>query len=322
MRTLKSQNILVTGGAGFIGSHLVDRLILENCQSITIVDNFFLGNLENVSNASRNLRSLEVIRMDSSDLSGMEDIISSRNIDTVFNLAVVPLPTSLEYPAYTIATNISSVTNLCELARKGTFEYLLHSSSSEAYGSAEYVPMDEKHPLNAITPYASSKAAGDKILETYVNTFEINGRIVRPFNTIGPRQNAGSYAGIIPVVINRIKEGKEILIYGDGLQTRDFIFVKDSVNIMVKALECEKARGRTINIASGTEISIKELIYKMLKILGIENYPVVYAPPRPGDVYRHLADVSLCEELLGIKPAPLSDQDLSETMDWYFTSND
>jgi len=322
MRTLKNQNILVTGGAGFIGSHLVDRLILENCNSITIVDNFFLGNLQNISDASQNFKSLEIIRMDSSDLSGMQDLISYRNIDTVFNLSVVPLPTSLEYPAHTITTNILSVTNLCELARKGAFENLVHSSSSEAYGSAEYVPMDEKHPLNAITPYASSKAAGDKILETYLHTFEINGRIVRPFNTVGPRQNAGSYAGIIPIVVNRIKEGKEILINGDGSQTRDFIFVKDSVDVMIKVLKCEQAKGRSINIASGKEISIKELIYRILNILSLENYPILYGPPRPGDVQRHLADVSLCEELLGIKPAPLSDEALSKTLDWYFASND
>jgi len=322
MRSIVRQNILVTGGAGFIGSHLVDRLILENCQSVTVVDNFFLGNVKNLSEASRNLKSLEIIRMDASDLAGMHDIILSRKIDTVLNLAVLPLPTSLEYPAHTLVTNISSVINLCELARKGVFENLLHSSSSEAYGSAVYVPMDEKHPLNAITPYASSKAAGDKIIETYVNTFKINARIVRPFNTIGPRQNAGSYAGIIPIVINRIKEGKEILIHGDGSQTRDFIFVKESVKIMIKALESEDAKGQSINIASGIEVSIKDLVHRILNILGLENYPIVYGQPRVGDVHRHLADVSLCEKILGIKPAPLSDDSLRETIEWYMNSND
>jgi UDP-glucose 4-epimerase len=322
MSNHSKRNILVTGGAGFIGSHLVDQLIEEDCKSITVLDNFFLGNMKNLSSALKRLPSLEVVRMDCSDISGLRDIISARKIDTVFNLAVVPLPTSLEYPAWTISTNISTVINLCELARENVFENLLHSSSSEAYGSAEYVPMDELHPLNATTPYASSKAAGDKILETYVQTFGINARIVRPFNTVGPRQNSKTYAGIIPLVINRIKDKKEILIHGDGLQTRDFIYVKDSVKLMLRILEEEKSKGMSINLASGVELSIKDLVNKMLRIMNLTDYPVVHVEPRPGDVRRHLADVSLCRDIIGSSPNSLSDAAIEETIDWYLKSDD
>ena len=316
-RNLQDSNICVTGGSGFIGSHLVDYLSDIGVTNITVVDNYFLGNEKNLEKATTKNKGLRIVRTDASDYSSMQSVIKKHSIDYVFNLAVIPLPTSLEYPAFTIEKNIAVVSNLCELARQGTYSKLVHCSSSEAYGTAEYVPMDETHPLSATTPYASSKAAGDLIIKTYVETFGIKALIVRPFNTFGPRQNSGSYAGIIPIVLNRIKAGLPIEIHGDGSQTRDFIYVARNVENIVKASQVHELEGKIINIASGVETSIKQLILQILRIMNLHDYPIEYVDARPGDVSRHLADIDLAKKYLGMKQTEIKDSDLRETIKWY-----
>ena len=173
---------MVTGGAGFIGSHLVDRIILEKPKNIVVVDNFFLGNEENLVEARQAYPDLKVHRLDASDLAAMHDLAESEEIEVVFNLAVIPLPTSIKYPLWTMNSNIGIASAFCELARWGVIKTLVHCSSSEAYGSAEQVPMNEEHPLLATTPYAASKASADQIVLSYCRTFGIDAVIVRPFN--------------------------------------------------------------------------------------------------------------------------------------------
>ena len=222
---LSGRRVLVTGGAGFIGSNLVDRLLVEGVDRVVVVDNFFLGTEANLVEA-RLLGNVDVVRMDAANLAAMQDIASANQIDILFNLAVIPLPTSLTYPDWTIATNVSITTTACELARLGCIGRLIHCSSSEVYGSARYVPMDEEHPHDSITPYAASKSGADRVVDSYVKTFGIHASTVRPFNNFGPRQNSGLYAGIIPIVIQRVLTGTPIEIHGDGEQTRDFTFVR------------------------------------------------------------------------------------------------
>lgn len=315
--SIRGKSVLVTGGAGFIGSHLVDRLLVEEPSRITVVDNFFLGHESNLAAAQAVRADLEVVRLDAADLAAMQDVVSSRAVDVVFDLAVIPLPTSLAYPAWTISTNVGIVTAFCEIARRGLVDRLVHVSSSEAYGSARYVPMDEDHPHDSITPYAASKSAGDRIIESYVRTFGIDARTVRPFNNFGPRQNPGSYAGIIPIVVRRVLEGETIEIHGDGEQTRDFIFAPNTADMIVKVAESAECRGRILNIATGHETSVNELVARLLGVLGRPSHPVTHGPARPGDVRRHCADVSLARELLHYEPAVMSDEDLAVTVDWY-----
>lgn len=315
--SIRGKSVLVTGGAGFIGSHLVDRLLVEDPSRITVVDNFFLGHESNLVAARAVREDLDVVRLDAADLAAMQDVVASREVDVVFDLAVIPLPTSLAYPAWTISTNVGIVTAFCEIARRGLIERLVHVSSSEAYGSARYVPMDEDHPHDSITPYAASKSAGDRIIESYVRTFGIDARTVRPFNNFGPRQNPGSYAGIIPIVVRRVLEGETIEIYGDGEQTRDFIFAPNTADMIVKVAESAACRGRILNIATGHETSVNELVARLLSVLGRPSHPVTHGPARPGDVRRHCADVSLARELLHYEPAVMSDEDLAVTVDWY-----
>ncbi|MGC8960628.1 MAG: dTDP-glucose 4,6-dehydratase [Chloroflexia bacterium] len=314
---LRGKNVLVTGGAGFIGSHLVDRLIREEPARLVVVDNFFLGREENLAEARETFPELKVYRLDASDLAAMHQVVRGEQIEVVFNLAVVPLPTSLQYPVWTIETNVGIAVTFCELARWGCIRTLIHCSSSEAYGTAQYVPMDEAHPQAAITPYAASKAAADQVVLSYWRTFGIDAAILRPFNTFGPRQNPGTYAGVIPVVIQRVRKGLPVEIHGTGEQTRDFTFVRDTAEAFVRCYEQGASRGRVINVATGQETSINELVGRLLRILGVPDHPIVHTSPRPGDVMRHCGDVRLARDLLGFVPPPLSDAHLEETVAWY-----
>lgn len=314
---LAGKNILVTGGAGFIGSNLVDRLVKENPAKLVVVDNFFLGREENLAEARRDYPELKVFRLDASDLGSMRDLVEREKIEVVFNLAVIPLPTSLEYPGWTVNTNVEIATTFCELARWGSIQTLVHCSSSEAYGTARYVPMDENHPLESSTPYAASKAAADLVVQSYWQTFGIDTVIVRPFNNFGPRQNYGSYAGIIPIVVQRVKSGLPVEIYGDGLQTRDYIFVGETVEAFVRIYEQEATRGKVFNVATGREISINDLVAKILQALGASEHPVVHCAPRPGDVRRHCGDISLARQWVGFESAGITVEQLQETVEWY-----
>lgn len=315
--TIRSRSVLVTGGAGFIGSHLVDRLIQEGARKIVVVDNFFLGNEHNLDDAKAARADLEVIRLDASNLSAMQDVVSTHQIETVFDLATIPLPTSLAYPHFTMQTNIGITSAFCEIARRGAIERLVHFSSSEAYGSGRYVPMDEDHPHDALTPYAAAKSAEDHILRAFVSTFGIDATIVRPFNNYGPRQNPGSYAGIIPIVVQKVHAGEPILIHGDGEQTRDFTFVRDTARFAVEIHDSPECRGKEINVATGVGTSINTLIERMLEIMGKSDHPIEHVAERPGDVRRHMADVSRLKELRGDQPEVLNVDALAETIEYY-----
>ncbi len=250
----------------------------------------------------------------------MRELSRRHSIDIVFDLAAIPLPTSLEYPAWTVDVIVGIARTMSELARWEDIETLIHASSSEAYGSAAYVPMDELHPLVPTTPYAAAKAAADQVLLSYRSTFDIDLSIVRPFNTFGPRQNAGSYAGIIPVVVSRVEAGLPIEIYGDGEQTRDFLFVADAASAFVTAYERQGTRGEVINVASGIETSVNNLVARLLSVLNVPGHPVVHAAPRPGDVRRHCGAIDKARKLLDYQPTPITDDQIAATVDSYLTT--
>ncbi|GAA2824167.1 UDP-glucose 4-epimerase [Leucobacter komagatae] len=315
--SIRSRSVLVTGGAGFIGSHLVDQLINEGASKVVVVDNFFLGNEHNLDDAKKTSADLEVVRLDASNLSAMQDVVDQHGIETVFDLATIPLPTSLAYPHFTMQTNIGITSAFCEIARRGSIERLVHFSSSEAYGSGRYVPMDEDHPHDALTPYAAAKSAEDHIIRSFVSTFGIDATIVRPFNNYGPRQNPGSYAGIIPIVVQRVLDGEPILIHGDGEQSRDFTFVRDTARFAVQIHDNPECRGKELNVATGVGTSINTLVTKMLEIMGKSNHPVEHIAERPGDVRRHMADVTKLKGFFNDQPEVLNQDALAETIAFY-----
>jgi len=279
--------VAVTGGAGFIGSHLCDKLLASEPKEIIIIDDLSLGKMRNIEHLLKNPR-VKMYKLDASDYQRMSHIFKKEHIDVVFNLAVVPLPRSLETPKEAIDKNTLITTTMCELLLQKLYQTLIHCSSSEAYGTAVYVPMDENHPLNPLTPYAASKIACDHIVLSYHRTFNVDVAIARPFNAYGPCQNESSYAAVVPITIRRILTGKPPIIYGDG----------------------------TINIATGKEIRIKDLINLIAKLADYKG-EIVYADPRPGDVRRHKGDISLAKKLLDYSPKTDWETDLRKTIDWY-----
>jgi UDP-glucose 4-epimerase len=317
MNTLRGKSVLVTGGAGFIGSHLVDELIDEKPEKLVVVDNLFLGDEQNLDEARQKFPSLIFKEIDASDKNSMKILCDKHGVEVIFNLAVIPLPTSLERPKWTTDLNILITSTLCELAKEKAFQTLIHFSSSEAYGSAQTIPMDENHPLWPLTPYAASKAAGDHIVLSFCKSFGVDAAILRPFNNFGPRQNDKAYAGIVPVVIKNVLRGKPIEIFGDGEQTRDFIFVKDTAAAAIEIYRCPDTRSRVINVASGQEISINELVEKMLQIMNAEKHTVIHSQPRPGDVRRHCADISRARQYFNFSPRTDIHKGLEVTTNWY-----
>jgi UDP-glucose 4-epimerase len=316
VRTLTGKRVLVTGGAGFIGSHLVDRIITDAPADLVVVDNLFLGREDNLAAARKAFPALRFVREDASDYDAMARIATDAGTEVIFSLAVIPLPTSLERPRWTIDVNVAIATVAGELIREGRAETLIHFSSSEAYGSAQYAPMDEAHPLAPCTPYAASKAAGDHVVLSYCETFGIDAAIVRPFNNYGPRQNDGAYAGIIPIVVRRALRGEGVTISGDGEQTRDFTFVRDTAEAAVRVYGEPATRARVLNVATGREVSINDLVRRILDVME-STAPISYGPPRPGDVRRHCGDVARLRVLTGFEPGPMTEAALRETVRWY-----
>ncbi len=316
MLSLAGKNVLVTGGAGFIGSHVIDRLLLEHPASLVVVDNLFLGKLSNLDAARQALPSLAFYERDASDYEAMREIILTERIEVVFEMAVVPLPTSLVRPRWTCDVNLSAATVICELLREGCYESLVHFSSSEVYGTARSVPMDEQHPLEPSTPYAASKAGADHVVASYHKTFGLDVTTVRPFNGFGPRQNEAAYAGIIPLVIARALAGEAVVVHGDGEQTRDFTYVGDIAEAAVQVYREPSTRGRVVNIASGREVTVNQLVAGLLTALG-SDVPVVHGPARPGDVRRHCGSPALLERLTGFRPVRSIEEGLGETVAWY-----
>lgn len=318
MGKITGKSILITGGAGFIGSHLVDTIIAGRPSQLIVVDNLFLGKKKNLSEAfKKNSSKLIFLYQDASDFKTMEAICYKYDIEVVFNLAVIPLPTSLEKPKWTVDQNILITTTLCQLAKDHAFETLIHFSSSEALGSAKSVPMHEDHLLSPLTPYAASKAACDHIVLSYHETFGIDVAILRPFNNYGPRQNDKAYAGVIPIVIKKVFNGEPIEIHGDGEQTRDFLYVKDTAEAAVTMYKCIETRGRVINIASGKEASVNELVKMVLRIMNAESHPVKHVAPRPADVRRHCGDITKAKKLFGFQPKIALTEGLKSTVDYY-----
>jgi UDP-glucose 4-epimerase len=312
----KKKNVLVTGGAGFIGSHLVDKLLAVGAAKVVIVDNFFLGKEKNIKQAITQYNNIVVYRDDARNFGVMQAILEKEKIQVVFNLATIALNYSFFNPFDAYMVNVEIMDTLLKLLKLKAYDTLIHSSSSEAYGTAQYSPMDENHPTNPTTPYAAGKAAADLMALSFYNVFKFDIAIIRPFNNYGPRQNDKQLAAIIPLTASRILNGGKPVIEGDGLQTRDFIYVEDTVRAFIMAYENEKTRGKVINLGSGLEISMLELISVICKYFNYKG-EIEYRPARPADVRRLCADSKLARELIGFVPEVSLETGLERTLAWY-----
>lgn len=316
MATIKNKNILVTGGAGFIGSHLCDALLAGGASKVVCVDNFFLGKIENLESALQHDRFV-LYRDDARHFGVLQAIMEKEEIEIVFNMATIALNYSFFNPFDAYMVNVEIADTLLKLLKIGAYKTLIHTSSSEAYGTAQYSPMDENHPTDPTTPYAAGKAAADLMVHSFYKVLGLDISIVRPFNNYGPRQNAqGSLAAIIPATARRIQEGGKPIVEGDGEQTRDFIYVEDTVRGLILAYEKEESRGKIINLGSGKDISINTLLQGICDYMSYTG-EWEHRPARTSDVRNLCADSKRARELLGFKPQIDFEDGIIKTLNWY-----
>lgn len=290
-----SHRALVTGGAGFIGSHLVEGLLNRGLR-VTVLDNLSTGRLDNLPKGS--VRFIEGSILDEGVLA---DAIQGASV--VFHLAAsVSVPASVDNPMESLRTNAHGTAMTLDAARKAGVQRFIYSSSSAVYGDSPTMPKLENQLPDPISPYAAGKLAGEQFVRAYATCFGMECVSLRYFNVFGPRQRADSpYAAVIPIFLSRIREGKPLRVYGDGEQTRDFTFVTDIVRANLLALDAEHLSGSAYNIACGERVSLNQLIHEMSRIVGY-NLPVEYLPPRQGDVKHSVADISLATKHLRFQP--------------------
>lgn len=304
---------LVTGGAGFIGSHLCNKLIKNNYDVIAYDD------LSNGSGRENLSKDVKFVKGSILDIKKVNDLCKKVNV--VFNLAVKPLVMSFYDPDEVVRVNDFG-TYLVGKSCINTKTKLIHISSSEAYGSAISLPMKEKHPLLPSTIYASSKAASELYVRGFEKTDGLKMVILRPFNSYGEFMRDDVYGAVFPKFFNRLSQKKVCIITGTGKQTRDFTYVDDTCEGIMLADQTKQAIGNTFNIAQGKETSINKIAQLMTKkyneITG-ENisYKFKYTKSRPGDVTRHLSDISSAKKILGYKPKISIEEGLNKIIEWY-----
>lgn len=314
---IEGGRFVVTGGAGFIGSHLVDALLARGAARVAVVDVFFLGRDENLAPAG-NLHGdrLRIYRDDASDMHSMAAVLDSEKPDVVFNLATKALIYSFFNPAGALNVNVNLALTCLELLRSGAYGKLVHISTSEVYGTAQTVAMDETHPLLAETTYAAGKAAADLAVLSYVKMFGVDATIIRPFNNYGLRQNDQTYGAVIPLTVRRILTGEQPIIEGTGEQTRDFIYVLDSVDAILRLAMSGARKGEVYNLGSGRETTIRGLIEAICTIMQYKG-EIGRAPERGADVHRHCAKVAKAEALIGSIEKTSLEAGLADTVEWY-----
>jgi UDP-glucose 4-epimerase len=307
--------ILITGGAGFIGSHLCEKYTTEG-QTVLCLDNFMNGDLGNIRGLL-NYSNFKLIKGDVKDIDLLEKIV--RDVDVVIHLAAqIHVDRSILEPKLTYDINIFGTLNILELARRYDISKVIHTSTSEVYGSAQYVPMNENHPLDAPHPYGASKVAADRMCNAYIQTYGVNVCVMRPFNTFGPRQKDTGYGGVISIFVKRSLNGMPPIIYGDGMQTRDYTYVKDLVRAYDLILKYKKPMREPINFGTGKEIRIIDLAHKIIELCDKKGrIKPVNVAPRPGEVGRLVADYSKAKKLLGWEPEYTFEKGLIEFIKWY-----
>jgi len=290
---------LVTGGAGFIGSHLVDRL-MEKGFEVTVLDNFSTGSLKNLSQhlGKANFHLIE------GDIRNERDVKKAlEDVDFVFHLAaIVSVELSIKNPILVNEVNVCGTLNLLEESLNSGVERFVYISSCAVYGNPIRLPIDEEHPTKPISPYGVSKLASENYCQVFHEIYGLETVSLRLFNVYGSRQAMGPYSGVITKFIDRLKDGKPPIIYGDGKQTRDFVYVQDVVDACLLSLNSKGCVGESINIGSGVETSISDLAEILIELFGLSDVKPKYAQPRAGDIRRSCASLNKAKRLLGYQP--------------------
>lgn len=302
--------VLVTGGAGFIGSHLVEGLV-ERGFEVSVVDDLSTGRIENLSSCLARIRFVRGDIRDKATLAG-----SVQHVDSVLHLAAIAsVPYSVEHPEATYEVNVDGTRNLLD-ASLFSADRFVYVSSSAVYGDPEYLPVDEDHPLRPISPYAESKIKAEQICREYQESYGLKATILRPFNVYGPRQSNNQYAGVIAKFIERLREGSPPIIYGDGLQTRDFVYVVDAARASILAMQSDEAAGRIINIATGVPTTINHLAQLLVEMLGVGGIEPHHLGARQGDIRHSYADTREARTRLGFETQISLKEGLSSLLEW------
>ncbi|MCZ6725691.1 MAG: NAD-dependent epimerase/dehydratase family protein [Thaumarchaeota archaeon] len=300
-----ASSTLVTGGDGFVGRHLVSRLIEENSK-VVILDNFASGSLNRV------VKGAEVIIGDIRDKKIVRKAVDQ--VDQIVHLAArINIPESIKDPKTTLSVNVDGTRNLLDEAKLSGVKGFVYASSCAVYGEAKYIPQDEKHPVAPISPYASSKLAAEGLCRDLSLTNGLNVTILRFFNIYGPGQKKGPYAGVIKNFLDKLRAARPIQIHGNGEQVRDFIFIEDVVDSILRGLTLSEKPQRILNIGSGRALSINQLASMCQTVAGTQE-PIQHLDARPGDIERSCADTKLMRQVLTFSPRISIEEGLKRTL--------
>ncbi len=310
---LKSKKIMVTGAAGFIGSHLAELLAEDN--DLVIVDDFSIGCIENLANLEGR-PGVRIERADITELDKMRELMEG--IDVVFHMAISCLRTSLNHPMLSHDINSGGTLHLCMAAHEHGVERFVYCSSSEVYGTAQTAPMAEDHPCHPTTVYGASKLAGENYALAYWKTYGMPVTVIRPFNTYGPREpQEGARAEVIPRFTMQLLAGRQPVVYGDGEQTRDFTFVEETARGLMLAGACDDLVGDVVNVAYGQEVSIRRIAELLMEMTDRNDVGLRHEEARPGDVLRHYADVTKAKNVLGFEAKIDIEEGLRRYLEWF-----
>ena len=309
---MSSKNVVITGGAGFIGSNLVG-VLLEEGHEVIVIDNLSTGKVENIANLQDN-EHFKFVKGSITDLSLLKQVFE--DAESVFHQAAIPsVQRSVENPQATNEANVNGTLNVLIAARDCGVKKVVYASSSSVYGDTPTLPKREDMEPNPKSPYAVSKLAGEFYCRVFSEVYGLKTACLRYFNVYGPKQDPSSeYAAVIPRFITRVLNNQPPIIYGDGTQTRDFTFVKDVAHANILAME-QNVEG-VLNIACGEQISVNELATILMELVGV-RLDVVYDEPRPGDIKDSLADISLAKGKLKYEPEFTLTKGLEETIRWF-----
>lgn len=313
---MQDSRVLITGGAGFIGSELVRQMITQGTKKVVVVDNLVNGRRENLDDLPAD--QFELVVADIRDSDHMAGLMS--DIDYVFHLACLGVRHSIHSPHENHEVNATATLQLLSAAKAAGVSRFIYVSSSEVYGTARWVPMTEEHPTFPMTVYGASKLAGECYVRAFYETYGYPTTVVRPFNSYGPRcHHEGDSGEVIPKFLLRSMAGKPMMIFGDGTQTRDFTYVSDTAKAIVMAGFADTTVGKTINLGSGFEIAINDLAKEIASLVERPDANVIYGEPRPGDVLRLYAETTNAHKLIGFKPQVSLKEGLVKLRDWYLS---
>lgn len=303
---------LVTGGAGFIGSHLAAALVARG-QTVRIVDNLITGHRRNLDAIGG---TVEFVEGDLSDLSVAQRAVAG--VDYVLHQAAIPsVPRSVNDPITSNRSNIDATLHVLVAARDAGVRRVVYAASSSAYGDTPTLPKHETMPPRPLSPYALQKLVGEEYARLFTQLYGLETVAIRYFNVFGPRQDPSSpYSGVISRFLQALVAGDRPTIFGDGEQTRDFTYVDNVVDGVLRACEAPDASGVVLNVAMGERITLNDLLARLIALTGTSVEPI-FAEPRAGDVRDSLADISRARELLGYSPLVTLDEGLRRTLDWF-----